>query len=49
METVETRYFDFDGDQVTRLELFIIRLHGAINLRMANMVDIAWLKSQPEQ
>jgi hypothetical protein len=47
METVESKYFDFDGDQVTRLELFIIRLHEAINLRMANMVDIAWLKSQP--
>jgi hypothetical protein len=47
METVESKYFDFDGDQVTRLELFIIRLHGAINQRMANMVDIAWLKSQP--
>jgi hypothetical protein len=46
METVESKYFDFDGDQVTKLELFIIRLHGAINLRMANMVDIAWFNSQ---
>ena len=47
METVESKYFDFDGDQVTKLEIFMIRLHGAINLRMANMVDSAWFKSQP--
>lgn len=47
MEIVESKYFDFDSDQVTQLELFIIRLHGAINLRMANMVDAAWFQTQP--
>src|SRR5258708_9356437 len=49
METVESKYFNFDGDQVTRLELFIIRLHVAINLRMTIMVDAAELKFQPSQ
>jgi len=49
METIESKYFDFDGDQVTKLELFIIRLHGAINLRMTIMVDAAELKSRPAQ
>ena len=49
METIESKYFDFDGGQVTRLELFIIRLHVAINLRMTLMVDAAELKSQPAQ
>jgi hypothetical protein len=33
MEIIDSKYFDVDGDQVTRLELFIIRLHVAINLR----------------
>jgi hypothetical protein len=47
MEMIESKYFDFDGDQVTRLELFIIRLHGAINLRMTLIVDAAELKAQP--
>jgi hypothetical protein len=49
LETIESKYFDFDGDQVTRLELFIIRLHSAINLRMTIMVDAADLKTQPTQ
>jgi hypothetical protein len=47
METIESKYFDFDQDQVTRLELFIIRLHVAINLRMTLIVDVAELQTQP--
>jgi hypothetical protein len=47
MEIIESKYFDFDGDQVSRLELFIIRLHVAINLRMPLIVDAAELGAQP--
>jgi hypothetical protein len=47
METIDSKYFDFDGDQVTRLELFITRLHAAINLRMTLMVDAAEFQTQP--
>jgi hypothetical protein len=30
------------------LGLFIIRLRGGINLRMANMVDAVWYEYQPD-
>ena len=46
LKIVDSKYFDFDGDQVRQLEQFIVQMHGAINLRIANMVDLAWVNSQ---